>query len=85
MAMASADDFQNGGLSFPYDEMAVSRDFSKWRPFCLFLNVMLCDFQHGGSLVLEGNMARQFQNGGITFRCRVHDSRVPRWRPKLMI
>jgi hypothetical protein len=33
MAMASGDDFQNGGLSFPNDEMmAVSRDFQNGGP-----------------------------------------------------
>jgi hypothetical protein len=32
MAMASADNFQNGGLSFPNDEMAVSRDFQNGGP-----------------------------------------------------
>ncbi len=42
----------------------------------LLLNVMLCNFQHGGSLVLEGNMAHQFQIGGITFPCRAHDLKM---------
>jgi hypothetical protein len=45
----------------------------------LFLNVMLCDFQYGGSLVLEGNMAHQFQKlSESLFLAGADDSRVPR-------
>jgi len=32
MAMASANNLQNGGLSFQNDEMAVSRDFPNGGP-----------------------------------------------------
>jgi hypothetical protein len=32
MAMASDDDFQYGGMSFPNDEKAVSRDFQNGGP-----------------------------------------------------